>query len=271
MSLIRQIKLAGLHPKKGLGQNFLVDEAIAARIVRAALSHSKDYLVEIGPGAGSLTTLLLQQAQRLWVVEQDAGIIPLLRQRTEGLGQLELEQGDALQVDFRQLAQRLGGPLTIVANLPYHISTPLLFHLLEQGESIAAMILMFQKEVAERIFAPANCKAYGTLSVHSQLWMNIEPLLAVPPTAFYPIPKVDSMVIQLVRRSVPLATVNDPLFFRQVVRAAFGQRRKTLHNALKTVDPQPGSWLSRAMIDPNRRGESLSVIEFVELANSYVG
>lgn len=268
MSLIHMLKMCGLHPKKGLGQNFLADESVAERIAEAAASHMPSRFVEIGPGVGSLTRPLLTRTQQLWAIEQDAALIPVLRTRTEGLGVLEIEQGDALLVPFRAWADRLGGPLTIVANLPYHISTPLLFHLLEQGDAIGAMILMFQKEVADRIAAQPNSKAYGILSVHTQLWMAVEPLFDVPPRAFYPVPKVDSCVVRLVRRAAPLAQVVDPLFFRQVVRAAFGQRRKTLLNALKTVDPNPAPWLERANVDPIRRGETLSVVEFVQLANN---
>lgn len=266
MSLIHLLRGVGLRPKKGLGQNFLVDDAIASRIVAAVLSHSRDRLVEIGPGVGSLTCPLLQEVQQLWAVEQDADLVPLLQHRTKGLGQLEIEQNDALLVDFRQLARRLGGPLTIVSNLPYSVSVPLLFHLLDQGDAVGVMVLMFQKEVAERIAAPPNCKAYGALSIHSQLWMAVEPLFFVPPTAFYPVPKVDSRVMRLVRRPAPLVQVEDPIFFQKVVKAAFGQRRKTLNNALKTIHVQPRAWLSRAGIDPVRRGESLTVVEFVRLA-----
>ncbi|MBF0161030.1 MAG: hypothetical protein HQL88_01970, partial [Magnetococcales bacterium] len=137
------------------------------------------------------------------------------------------------------------------------------------GEAIAAMILMFQKEVAERITAPPNTKSYGILSVHCQLWMAVEPLFLVPPKAFYPVPKVDSCVVRLVRRESPLAQVGDPLWFRQVVQAAFGQRRKTLLNALKTIEENPAPWLTRAAIDAGRRGETLSVVEFARLANAF--
>ena len=271
MSLIHMLKMSGLRPKKGLGQNFLVDEGMADRIAEAALSHGRSPFVEIGPGIGSLTRPLLARVGQLWAVEQDAALLPLLRTRTEEFGQLEIEQGDALMIDFREWAVRLGGPLTIVANLPYHISTPLLFHLLEQGDAIGAMVLMFQKEVAERIAAPPNNKSYGILSVHSQLWMAVESLFEVPPRAFYPVPKVDSSVISLVRRAEPLAQVADPPFFRKVVRAAFGQRRKTISNALKVLEINPNPWLLRADIDPIRRGETLSVVEFVRLANGFQG
>ncbi|MEO5353951.1 MAG: 16S rRNA (adenine(1518)-N(6)/adenine(1519)-N(6))-dimethyltransferase RsmA [Magnetococcus sp. XQGC-1] len=269
MSLIHDLKMHGLRPKRGLGQNFLLDEGIAEQIAVSASLRARGAIVEIGPGAGSLTCPLLRRAGQVWAVEQDAALLPLLRSRTTGLGQLEVELGDALTIDFRQWAVRLGGPLTIVANLPYYISTPLLFHLLAAGEAIGAMVLMFQKEVADRIAAPPDNKSYGILSVHSQLWMEVEPLLAVPPRAFYPPPKVDSAVISLVRRSEPLARVDDPNRFREVVKAAFGQRRKTLLNALKRVDPNSEAWLVRSNIDPTRRGETLSVAEFAHLSNCF--
>lgn len=270
MSLVSMLKSMGLRPKKGLGQNFLVDEEIAHRIVEVSKVLPEHRVVEIGPGVGSLTIPLLKKVKHLWVVEQDANLIPLLQQRVAGLGRLEIEWGDALAVNYRQLAERLCLPLNIVANLPYHISSPLLFHLLDQGDAISTMTLMFQKEVADRIAAPPNCKAYGILSVHAQLWMMVEKVLDVPPKSFYPQPKVDSCVIRLVRRPKPQALVRDSVFFGRVVKSAFGQRRKTLNNALKTLEPQPGPWLDRAGIDGRRRGETLSVVEFVHLANSAV-
>ncbi|MBF0098626.1 MAG: ribosomal RNA small subunit methyltransferase A [Magnetococcales bacterium] len=267
MSLLQLLKRHGLHPKKGLGQNFLHDESIAKEIVNAALPYLPSPCIEIGPGVGSLTVPLLSAVKALTVIEQDAALLPLLQSRCQDVGQLHIEQGDALAFPFRQWAERLGGPLLIVANLPYHISSPLLFHLLQQGEAIRAMILMFQKEVAERIAAAPNSKAYGTLSVHCQLWYSVTPLLAVPPTAFYPVPKVDSAVICLERRPTALATVQNPLQFQYTVKAAFGQRRKTLHNALKVLTEQPQQWLQQAGIDPQRRGETLSVAELAHLAN----
>lgn len=268
MSLSQLIKTLGLRPKKGLGQNFLVDETIAPRIVREAGIQPGDRVVEIGPGLGSLTAPLLRQAQRVWAIEQDASLLPLLRQRTDGLGALHVETGDALIWDYRTTAAQLGGPLRIVANLPYHISSPLLIHLLDQGEAVSDMTLMFQKEVAERIVAEPGGKSYGTLSVQCQLWMETYIAFDVPPQAFHPVPKVDSAVVRMVRREVPLAAVTDPADFRQTVRAAFGQRRKTLGNALKTIHPDPAAWLRQVEIDPKRRGETLSVREFVRLANA---
>ncbi|MBF0184892.1 MAG: 16S rRNA (adenine(1518)-N(6)/adenine(1519)-N(6))-dimethyltransferase RsmA [Magnetococcales bacterium] len=269
MSLLHLLKRHGLHPKKGLGQNFLHDEQIARQIVAAAIPFAPARFVEIGPGVGSLTLPLLEAVQQLTVIEQDATLLPLLRQRCAGVGSLQIEHADALTFPFRQWAAEQGGPLVIVANLPYNISSPLLFHLLQQGDAIRAMILMFQKEVAERIAAAPASKAYGTLSVHCQLWMAVSPLLAVPPTAFYPVPKVDSAVICLQRRAAPLAMVKQPYHFQQTVKAAFGQRRKTLHNALKVITEQSLAWLQAAGIDPQRRGETLSVAELAHLANHW--
>ncbi len=269
MSLPQLIKTLGLRPRKGLGQNFLIDERVAPRIVTEADIQPGDRVVEIGPGLGSLTWPLLQRARKVWAIEQDSGLLSLLKQRTAGLGELQLQFGDALAWDYRQTARELGGPLRIVANLPYHISSPLLLHLLDQGDAIADMTLMFQKEVAERIAAPPGGRVYGTLSVQCRLWMDIQPLFDVPPRAFHPVPKVDSTVIRLIRRDRPLAAVADMALFRKIIRAAFGQRRKTLGNALKTVHPDPKAWLQRAGIDPRRRGETLSVVEFARLVDDF--
>ncbi|WP_130470391.1 16S rRNA (adenine(1518)-N(6)/adenine(1519)-N(6))-dimethyltransferase RsmA [Candidatus Magnetaquicoccus inordinatus] len=269
MSLLQLLKRHGLRPKKGLGQNFLHDEEIAQAIVAAALSGSPGHFLEIGPGVGSLTVPLLSAVKELTVLEQDASLLPVLRSRCQGLGNLEIIHTDALRFSFRERAEALAAPLIIVANLPYHISSPMLFHLLQQGDAIQSMVLMFQKEVAERIAAAPGSKAYGTLSVHTQLWMEVTPLLSVPPTAFYPIPKVDSAVIRLHRRSTPLAEVGNYYQFQQTVKAAFGQRRKTLLNALKVLTEQPLQWLQKSGIDPQRRGETLSVVEMVHLANCW--
>lgn len=257
----------GLRPKRGLGQNFLVDETIAYRIAEVAAVSCGDRLVEIGPGPGSLTRPLLDRVGTLWAIERDDRLLPLLRSRTAGKGTLHLISGDALTVDYRALAERCGGPLRIVSNLPYHISSPLLFHLLDQGDAIADMTLMFQREVADRILAPPKRKTYGTLSVHCQLWFSVWQAFQVFPEAFFPRPKVVSTVLRLDRRDQPLAEVDDAEFFRKLVRAAFGQRRKVLNNALKVLVSNPDPWLTRAGIDPNRRGETLTVVEFVRLAN----
>ena len=267
LSIPYLIKSLKLRPKKGLGQNFLVDENISQAIVHAANVGPDDRVLEIGPGLGSLTGLLLEQSKRLWAIEQDDRMLAILKKRTKDIGELTIEKSDALKFDYEKLAEELGGPLRIVANLPYNISTPLLFRLLEQRKAIVDMTLMFQKEVAQRIAATPGSKAYGTLSVQCAMWTTVEKIIDVPPESFLPKPKVDSMVVKLTLRSQPVAQLDDPAFFTQVVRAAFGQRRKTLGNALKPLEQSPKSWLERAGVDPKRRGETLSVVEFAHLAN----
>ncbi|MBF0159954.1 MAG: 16S rRNA (adenine(1518)-N(6)/adenine(1519)-N(6))-dimethyltransferase RsmA [Magnetococcales bacterium] len=271
-SILAQLRHHGIHPKKGLGQHFLIDAHLAQQIVLLSGVTATDRVVEIGPGVGALTTWLLQQAGSLHAIEPDQQLLPLLQQRCHGLGQLTVLHEDALLHDFTQLSARLGGPLVIVANLPYNISTPLLLHLLEQRHVIQAMTLMFQKEVADRLVAPAGCKSYGTLSVYCQLWCHATSLMDVAAHAFYPPPKVLSTVVQLTPRQQPLFPVHDEPWLRRVVRAAFGQRRKTLRNALMVLglnSSQSEQWLGHAAIDPQRRGETLTLAEFVQLANSY--
>ncbi len=256
------------YPKKRMGQHFLADPRIAQAIVTASKVMPGDRVVEIGPGLGALSRPLLQQVKQLWAIELDTQLLPLLLQNTEGLGTFHVESEDALQTDYRGLAKRLGGTIHLVANLPYNLSSPLLLRFLEHREVIDSMTLMFQAEVAERIAAGPGTKAYGTLSVLCGMWMQADIIMTVPPSAFRPPPKVTSAVLRLVRRSQPLAPLNDPTTFTQVVRAAFGQRRKVLSNALKVIHPTPSKWLKTANIDPNRRGETLSITEFAHLANS---
>ncbi|MBF0381123.1 MAG: ribosomal RNA small subunit methyltransferase A [Magnetococcales bacterium] len=267
LSIPHLIKSLNLRPKKGLGQNFLIDENISQAIVHAANVNEDDRVLEIGPGLGSLTVLLLAQSKKLWAIEQDERMLSILQERCRDIGRLEIEKKDALKFDYSKLALEIGGPLRIVANLPYNISTPLLFVLLEHRAAIKDMTLMFQKEVAQRIAAQPGSKAYGTLSVQCAMWTTVNKVIDVPPQSFMPKPKVDSMVISLTIKDKPSAKLDDPIFFTKVVRAAFGQRRKTLNNALKPLNPSPKDWLVKAGIDPKRRGETLSVTEFANLAN----
>lgn len=257
------------YPKKRMGQHFLSDPRIALAIVTASGVQPGDRVVEIGPGLGALSVPLLAQVKKLWAIELDDQLLPELMQRTAGLGEFHVEMGDALQLDYQALARRMGGELQIVSNLPYNLSSPLLLRFLEYRESIAQMTLMFQTEVAQRIAAIPGTKAYGTLSVLCGMWMQAEIVLSVPPSAFHPPPKVNSSVLRLVRRPSPLATLNNPATFSSVVRAAFGQRRKILSNALKVLHPAPQEWLQQANIDPERRGETLSIAEFAHLANTF--
>ncbi|MEO5378633.1 MAG: 16S rRNA (adenine(1518)-N(6)/adenine(1519)-N(6))-dimethyltransferase RsmA [Magnetococcus sp. DMHC-6] len=266
ISVRQLLRSHGLIPKKGFSQNFLTDTKIAEQIVGLSGVGCDDRVVEIGPGIGSLTGLLLQKVGTLWAIEQDAFLLPILQGQTAGMGRLHLLNADALRINYLDLAEQLGGPLHIVANLPYQISTPILLLLLEQRQAIHSMTLMFQKEVADRLCAPPNCKEYGALTVQCRLWAETSILLDVPPESFYPVPKVNSAVVGLTMRTEPLVPVENPHLFTRIVRAAFGQRRKMLRNALKILDDNSDAWLVRADIDPMRRGETLDIIEFARLS-----
>lgn len=262
----------GVRPNRRLGQNFLVDTEIAQRIVALAGVRKEDWVVEIGPGLGSLTRWLLPQCRGVWAIERDPSLVARLQQDhavSRGPGELVLVCADALQVDYRQLAERLGGGrLRLVANLPYCISSPLLFLLLAQRDAVDDMVFMLQKEVVDRLVAIPGSKEYGILTVQCALWMEAERLLSVPPESFRPRPRVDSAVVHLRMRRHSLVAVADEERFTAVVRAAFGQRRKTLANALRQLAAPGGAvdWLVAAEIDPGRRAETLSLAEFARLA-----
>ena len=251
------------RPRKRFGQNFLRDASVVARIVAAIAPRSGERVVEIGPGEGAMTLPLLQAAGRLTAIELDRDLVARLRERFPPGSGLELIEGDALTYDFRALAG--DGPLRLVGNLPYNISTPLLFHLFEQHEAVVDMHFMLQKEVVDRLAAAPGSKTYGRLSVMAQYVCAVTPLLAVPPRAFQPPPKVDSTVVRLVPHATPPVAVNDPARLRTLVTAAFAQRRKTLRNTLREL--LDADAMRAAGIDPGRRAETLSLAEFALLAN----
>ncbi|OSM05260.1 16S rRNA (adenine(1518)-N(6)/adenine(1519)-N(6))-dimethyltransferase RsmA [Magnetofaba australis] len=263
--ILRQLKIHGLAPRKGLGQNFLIDPEITRRIVASAGVNPGDPVLEIGPGLGSLTIPLLEKVKTLWALERDEKLAELLRVEAHGVGDLTILDGDALQVDYAELAQQLGGPLHLVANLPYNISTPLVGRFLDQRHAFASMTLMFQREVALRLAAAPGNKDYGALTVWLRLWADAHVLFDVPPSAFHPPPKVVSSVIHIRMRPAPRAELADPERFHRIVKAAFAQRRKTLRNTLKPLGAESVNWLEAAGIDPGRRGETLSFDEFVAL------
>ena len=250
--------------KKALGQHFLHESAYIERIVDAVDPRAGDRVVEIGPGQGALTLPLLRRHGALTVVEFDRDLIAPLTRAAEGAGKLEVIHRDVLEVDFTALAGD-GPPLRVVGNLPYNISSPILFHMLDHSPAIADMHFMLQKEVVDRMAAEPGSKAYGRLSVMLQAGCVVVPLFEVPPEAFRPPPKVDSAVVRLAPRPPGEAGINDQARFAAVVRAAFGQRRKTLRNALSGLcGPEE---FDAAGIDPGTRAERLSVGEFVRLAN----
>ena len=250
------------RPRKRFGQNFLHDAGIVARIVAAVAPRDGDRLVEIGPGEGALTGPLLEAAGELTAIELDRDLVALLNTRFPPGGGLTLLAGDALTFDFRALAA--GGRLRLVGNLPYNISTPLLFHLFDQRDAVADMHFMLQREVVDRLAAPPGGKAYGRLSVMAQVACRVTPLIRVPPGAFRPPPKVDSTVVRLVPHATPPVAIDDPGRFAAVVAAAFAQRRKTLRNTLRGVVDVDA--LAAAGIDPGRRAETLTLEEFARAA-----
>lgn len=248
--------------KKRFGQNFLHDPQVISRLLRVIDPRPGETLVEIGPGLGALTAPLLSLCGRLDVVEIDEDVIPALEAACAGRGELQILRGDALQIDYRRF--RADGPLRLVGNLPYNISSPLLFHLLEQSDAIHDMHFMLQKEVVDRICASAGDEAYGRLSVSIAARADAVRLFTVGPGAFRPAPKVDSAVVRLRPRPPPVA-ISDLTRFNRVVKAAFAQRRKQLGNTLKGL--LDSTDIDACGIDPRQRAEQLDLAAFARLAD----
>lgn len=255
--------------KKHLGQNFLHERGVIDRIILAINPKPGEHLVEIGPGQGALTLPLLARHGALTAIEFDRDLLEPLAHAAESQGgDLRLIPRDVLQVDFSELARELGGDgarIRLIGNLPYNLSSPILFHALDHAEAITDMHFMLQKEVVERMAASEGSKVYGRLSVMLQAYCQVTPLIKVPPGAFRPAPKVDSAVVRLVPRPRDEITVRDRKRFADIVRAAFGQRRKTLHNALKDVCSDEA--IIAAGLQPGLRAEQVPVAGFVALAN----
>jgi 16S rRNA (adenine1518-N6/adenine1519-N6)-dimethyltransferase len=246
--------------RKRFGQHFLTDEQIIDDIVRAIRPEPEDHMVEIGPGLGALTRPLIKRVRQLHVVEIDRDI--LVRLKTDyPRDKLVIHAGDALEFDLALLP----APLRIVGNLPYNISSPLLFHFAAYAERIADMHFMLQNEVVERMVAAPSTAAYGRLSVMLQYRFYMEKLLDIPPAAFRPAPKVDSAIVRIIPLPSEELLVHDEQQFATIVSAAFGQRRKTLRNTLRTYLPE--SSFEQLAIDPQLRAENLGVAEFARIAN----
>lgn len=257
--------------RKRFGQHFLHDPQVLDRIVRAINPKSDENLVEIGPGLGALTRPLLERCGVLQAVELDRDVIPRLIENCGEHAGLSVLQADALKVDFSTLAKsgvNPGGKLRLVGNLPYNISTPLLFHLLDFSDVIEDMYFMLQKEVVQRICAAPDTEHYGRLTLSLEARAESALLFTVGPGAFTPPPKVDSAVVRLRPRPPPFP-VNDLFVFDRVVRQAFSYRRKTLSNALRGLCGP--SDFEAADIDPKRRAETLSAADFARLANRLEG
>ncbi|MCC7248826.1 MAG: 16S rRNA (adenine(1518)-N(6)/adenine(1519)-N(6))-dimethyltransferase RsmA [Lysobacter sp.] len=249
--------------KKGLGQHFLHERGVIEKMLLAIDPKPDDRFVEIGPGQGALTFPLLDRHGALTAIEFDRDLLEPLRAAASAHGELTLIHADVMNVDFGTLAA--GVPFRLVGNLPYNLSSPILFHALAYAESIRDMHFMLQKEVVDRMAAPPGSKVYGRLSVMLQAYCDVTALFKVPPGAFRPPPKVDSAVVRLVPKPADRIGIDDPARFEAVVRAAFGQRRKTLRNALGGVCET--ETIVAAGIDPQNRAERLAVADFVRLAN----
>jgi len=250
--------------RKRFGQNFLTDQSIIDRIVFSIHPQSDDRLLEIGPGLGALTCPLMDITGKLDVVELDRDIIPKLQLNCALKGELNIHNVDVLKFDFASLCHDNKQKLRIVGNLPYNISTPIIFHLAGYANIIKDMYFMLQKEVVQRLAARPGDSDYSRLSVMSQYQFKVTPLFLVPPEAFSPRPKVESTIVKLVPHATPPVEIGDPSFFARLVSQAFSQRRKTLRNTLKhlATDAQ----LAQVAIEPGQRAQELSLQQFAKLS-----
>ncbi|MFC4323945.1 16S rRNA (adenine(1518)-N(6)/adenine(1519)-N(6))-dimethyltransferase RsmA [Litchfieldia salsa] len=267
----------GFSFKKSLGQNFLIDTNILNRIVDHAELKEDSGAVEIGPGIGALTEQLAKRAKKVVAFEIDQRLLPILKDTLSPYPHVEVIHQDILKADVSTVLKEKMADLTdimVVANLPYYVTTPIIMKLLEEQLPIRGMVVMLQKEVAERISAKPGTKEYGSLSIAIQYYTKAEVVMIVPRTVFVPQPNVDSAVIRLLRREEPAVIVKDEDYFFNIVRASFSQRRKTILNNLinslengKEKKPIIEQCLHQAEIDPRRRGETLSIQEFGRLSD----
>lgn len=257
----------GHFARKRFGQNFLNDENVIENIVAAIQPKKDQALVEIGPGLAALTLPVSQYVDHLTVIEIDRDLATRLLENPFLKDKINVIQQDAMTVDFTALANQMNQPLRVFGNLPYNISTPLMFHLFQFTHAISDMHFMLQKEVVNRLVAAPNSKAYGRLSVMAQYYCQIIPVLEVPPYAFKPAPKVDSAVVKLIpHKSLP-HPVNDVRALSRITTEAFNQRRKTIRNSLSNIFSAES--LTNLGIDLDARAENLSVQQYCQLANAY--
>jgi 16S rRNA (adenine1518-N6/adenine1519-N6)-dimethyltransferase len=247
--------------KKHLGQNFLFDPSLLLNIIRSADLSDKDTVLEIGPGPGRLTRLLAERVKKVIAIELDHYLYNRLTEELKDLDNIDLVLGDALKFPYERLDR-----FKVVANIPYYITTPIIFRLIDARKSVQSMTLTIQKEVAARIVAGPGTKDYGVLSIMVQFHAEPELKFVIPKEAFRPVPKVDSAVIHMKLRRKPAVSVQDEAFFKSVVKKAFAQRRKTLSNSLKSFK-NIKDILIQAGIDPQRRPETLSIEEFGRISD----
>jgi 16S rRNA (adenine1518-N6/adenine1519-N6)-dimethyltransferase len=272
VSIKQELREYGLIPKKRLGQHFLVDPNILNKVVRTAQVGKEDVVVEVGPGLGEMTVVLARLAKQVIAVEIDPKLVEILKKKLADCTNVDVVRSDVLKVDFNYFFKKEGRPVKVVANLPYQISTPLLFRFIEAREVFSTFTLMLQKEVAQRMAASPGGKEYGRLSVLLQMFLDLSVRFFIPASAFFPPPKVESAVVQMVWKEKPMIEKNDEEWFKRIVKACFGYRRKTLLNALKhselSLPDAPESRMEKVGIDPRRRPETLTIEEFIRLAEA---
>jgi len=264
-----------IRPKKQLGQNFIVNPAFTEMIVKRAGILPEDMVLEIGPGLGALTIPLARRAKKIFAVEKDRQIIPILNREilVSGLTNISIIEKDILSVDIKKMVEDLGGKIVVMGNLPYNISSQILVQLIRSREGISRAVLMFQKELAQRLTAETGCKEYGRLTVMLRYCSDIKKMVDAKASIFYPKPKVDSEVLELkFKKKIDHKAVDETFLFK-VIKSGFGNRRKTLKNALAAselnMDPHTAKEiLETSGIDPIRRAETLTVEEFVRLSNN---
>ena len=271
----------GFTFKKSFGQNFLTDTNILQKIVDTAEIDDQVNVIEIGPGIGALTEFLAERAAQVMAFEIDHRLVPILADTLRDFNNVTVVNEDILKVDLVQHIQNFKNPdlpIKVVANLPYYITTPILMHLIESGIPFSEFVVMMQKEVADRISAQPNTKAYGSLSIAVQYYMTAKVAFIVPRTVFVPAPNVDSAILKMVRRPEPAVAVEDESFFFKVSKASFTHRRKTLWNNLtgyfgktEEVKDKLTKALDQAGLSPSVRGEALSLAEFASLADALKG
>ena len=268
----------GFTFKKSFGQNFLTDTNILQKSVDTAEIDKKVNVIEIGPGIGALTEFLAESAAEVMAFEIDDRLVPILADTLRDFDNVTVVNQDILKVDLAQYIAELKNPylpIKVVANLPYYITTPILMHLIESGIPFSEFVVMMQKEVADRISAQPNTKAYGSLSIAVQYYMTAKVAFIVPRTVFVPAPNVDSAILKMVRRDQPAVEVQDEKFFFKVSKASFVHRRKTLWNNLTScfgkseeTKAKLTAALEQAELSPSVRGEALSLEEFARLADA---
>ena len=263
----------GLAPRKRLGQNFLIREELAERIVEHCRLEPDEVAVEIGPGAGAITLRIARRVRHLVAVELDRGLASLMREELSGFPRVELVEADFLELDLAALAAAHGvAKLVVVGNIPYNITTPILERLFAQRAAVKSAVLLVQKEYAERLAAAAGSPEYGSLTLFARYHALLEPLMAVRASAFWPRPDVDSMLVRFLLRERPPVEVPDEALLFRIIRGSFHMRRKQLINTLEETLALGKDALDRlcrqVRIDPQRRGETLTLDEFARLARA---